>query len=250
MPPVADDVISMSLDLPPVSSEANSTGLYTRLFRPNYPQRCMEAFYQYFYDAHPFIPPRHQLLQVLKQTPMEHLQTAICYVGSRYVPGAPLSSFALEFESYLLGNKPSPKDASMVQAMLLFALGLHGNNERKKAVEILVKAQTLAIELGMSQREYSLANGRGSTTCEESLRRTWWELYVVSIMVAGFHGTRTFYHRDPLSNVPLPCEEKEFASGVGHLPASGMKLLTPFVSVSRNCIQSNSLMKTLSTTKT
>ncbi|RDL34305.1 uncharacterized protein BP5553_07433 [Venustampulla echinocandica] len=213
MPPVADDVISLSLDLPPVSNEANSTGLYTRHYRPNYTHRCMEAFYQYFYNAHPFIPPRHQLLRVLKQTPMEHLQTAISYVGSRYVPGAPISSFALEFESYLLGNKPAPKDASMVQAMLLFALGLHGNNERKRAVEILVKAQTLAIELGMSQREYSLVNGRGSPTCEESLRRTWWELYVVSIMVAGFHGTGTFYHRDSLSNVPLPCEEDEFASG-------------------------------------
>ncbi|PMD46823.1 hypothetical protein L207DRAFT_629300 [Hyaloscypha variabilis F] len=213
MPPVADDVVPMSLDLPLVSNEANSTGLYTRVFRPNYPQRCMEAFYQYFYDAHPFMPPRQQLLQVLKQNPMEHLQTAICFVGSRYVPGAPSSSFALEFESYLSGNKPAPKGASMVQAMLLFALGLDGNNERKKAIEILVKAQNLAIDLGMSRREYSLANGRGSLTCEESLRRTWWELYVVSIMVAGFHRTGTFYHRDPLSNVPLPCEEKEFASG-------------------------------------
>lgn len=250
MAPVADDVISTSLDLPPVSNEANSSGPYTRLFRPNYPQRCMEAFYQYFYYAHPFIPPRHQLLQVLKQTPMEHLQAAICYVGSRYVPGAPLSSFALEFESYLLGNKPAPKDASMVQAMLLFALGLHSNNERKKAIEILVKAQTLAIELGMGQREYSLANGRGSPTCEESLRRTWWELYVVSVMVAGFHGTGTFYHGSPLANVPLPCEENEFASGVGHLPASGIKLLIAFVSASRNYIQLKSLMKTLSKTKT
>lgn len=221
MTPIAVGTGSLSLDLPLVSNEADSPGLYTRLFKPNYPQRCMEAFYQYFYDAHPFMPPRHQLLQLLKQTPMEHLQTAICYVGSRFVPGSPTSSFALEFESYLLGTKPAPKNASMVQAMLLFALGLDGNNDRRKAIEILTKAQDLAEELGMNRREYAVVNGQGSPVCEESLRRTWWELYVVSIMVAAFHGTGTFHHRDALSNVPLPCEEKEFASGVCRPSPSG-----------------------------
>lgn len=105
----------------------------------------------------------------------------------------------------------------MVQAMLLFALGLDGNNDQKRSIEILIKAQSLAVELGMNQREYAVANGRGSPICEESLRRTWWELYVVSIMVAGFHGRGTFHLRDTITNVPVPCEEKEFASGVSQV---------------------------------
>jgi hypothetical protein len=33
-------------------------------------------------------------------------------------------------------------------------------------------------------------------------------------MVAGFHGRGTFHLRDTISTVPLPCEEKEFISGV------------------------------------
>jgi Fungal specific transcription factor domain len=213
-PAVAEGVVSSALNYPPVSKEIDCNGIYFGIFRPNYQQRCMDAFYHYFYDAHPFLPPRHQLLQLLKTNPMEHLQTAMCYIGSRYVSGLSTEAYALEFESYLSDCKPAPKDASMVQAMLLFALGLDGNKEREKAIEVLTKAQALAAGLGMNQREYAVINGRGSSVCEESLRRSWWELYVVSVMAAGFHGRATFHRQDSLSNVPLPCEEKEFASGV------------------------------------
>jgi len=160
------------------------------------------------------LPPRHDLLQVFKTTSMEHLQAAICYIGSRFVTGVSAASFALEFEAYLQGTKSAPKDASMVQAMFLFALGLDGNNERKRAIEILIRAHTMAVELGMNRREYAFINGRASPVYEESLRRTWWELYVVSIMMAGFHGIETFHQWDPLSDVALPCEEKEYESGV------------------------------------
>jgi hypothetical protein len=224
MPSVGEEApVSSSLECntPPSSDSTDSNGIYFGLFRPNIPQRCVEAFYQYFYDAHPFLPPRHHLLQVLKPNSMDHLQTAIYYVGSRYVFGASADSFALEFESFLSGTKPAPKDASMVQAMLLFALGLDGNNERTKAIEILIKAQNLALQLGMNRREFTGANGRGSSVWEESLRRTWWELYVVSTMMTGFHGSEIFHQQDPLSSVPLPCEEKEFASGVCQLSTSG-----------------------------
>lgn len=210
-----------AISLPSVPKEADSNGLYSRIFRPNYLQRCLDAFYQYFYDAHPFMPPRHQIVQIFKTRPMEHLQMAMCYVGSRYVPGSSTAAYGLEIESYLSGTKPTPKDASTVQAMLLFALGLDGNNERTKAIEVLIKAQNLAIELGMNQREYAMVNGQGSPSCEESLRRTWWELYVVSVMVAGFHGSGTFHQRDTLSNVPLPCEERDFASGVSSVTTNG-----------------------------
>jgi len=223
IPPVGESVLPLSLDFPTVTNDADSNELYSRLFQLNYHERCIEGFFQYFYNAHPFLPPRHQLLQILKANPMDHLRTAMCYVGSRYVYGSSPSSFALEFDSYLTANSAAPKDASMVQAMLLFALGLDGDNDQKRAVEILIKAQSLAVELGMNQREYAVVNGRGSPICEESLRRTWWELYVVCIMVAGFHGRGTFHLRHTVSNVPLPCEEKEFASGVTRTYTSDSK---------------------------
>jgi len=60
----------------------------------------------------------------------------------------------------------------MVQTMLLFALGLDGFNERKRAIEARKKAQHTAIDLEMNQLEYAIINRHGSPVCEESLRRT------------------------------------------------------------------------------
>jgi Fungal specific transcription factor domain len=252
IPPVAEGTLCSPSDLPPATNDADSNGLYSRIFRPNYAQRCMEAFYQYFYDTHPFMPPREQLVQLLKTNSLGHLQTAICYVGSRYVSGSSAGSYALEFESYLSGANHAPKDASMVQSMLLFALGLDGYNEGKRAIEVIIRAQNMAIELGMNQREFAMIHCQGSPVCEESLRRTWWELYVVSIMLSGFHGciVPVIHHRDVLSTVPLPCEEKEFSSGVSPVATYCVKETNSSISLSPNFIRLNSSMTSLSTAKT
>ena len=181
----------------------------------NIRRRCMEAFFQYFYDAHPFLPPRQQLLEAFKiGPPRDHLETAMIYIGSRYVRGASPSTYSLDLDCFIL-QQDLPRDVSTVQAMLLFAIGLDGNNERKKAVEVLIKAQRFALELGMNQREFAIMNGRGSLVCEESIRRTWWELYVVSVMVAAFHGKRVCQLSGAVSTTPLPCEERNFVNGVG-----------------------------------
>jgi len=144
---------------------------------------------------------------------MHHLESAICFVGSRYLPGAPSASFAEELGSLLLGSS-FPKEGSTVQALLLFALGLDSDNDQKKASDVLLKAETLALELGMNHQEYAVINGLSSSIYEESLRRTWWELYIVKILIAGFHQRGTFYPDSTISMVPLPCGEKEFAAGV------------------------------------
>ncbi|KAG9241621.1 hypothetical protein BJ878DRAFT_545062 [Calycina marina] len=212
VPSVAEKESSSSLEFPLLTVNADSDDFYSRLFQPKNYEQCIEGFFQYFYNAHPFLLPRHQHLQIFETNPANHLRVAMCYVGSRYVYGSSQSSFALEFESYLRSESAALKDASMVQAMLLFALGLDGDNNQTRAVEILIKTQSLAVELGMNEREYAVLNGRGSAICEESLRRTWWELYVVSIMMAGFHGRGIFQLRI-MSTVPLPCEAKYFASG-------------------------------------
>lgn len=204
-------------------------------------QWCIEAFFKYFYDSHPFLPPRNELLRILKTHPMDHLETAICFIGSRYVPGGSPASFLLELDAALLRSSP-PKDGSTVQAMLLFALGLDGNMDQKKGVEVLIKAQTLAVELGMDQREYAVVNSLGSQIYEESLRRTWWELYVVGVMVAGLHGRDPFHLSNIMSTVPLPCDEKEYASGVSLIWLVSAKAGSNSSSVSRAFIPSRSSM--------
>jgi len=212
---VAGGTVSSSLDFSLVTKDTHSSEVCcSRLASSNFHRQCIMAFFQHCYNAHPFLLPRDQLLRTLESNPNDTLETAMCYLGSRYLSGSALKSFELEFESYLLPTSAAQKDATMVQAMILFAVGLDGNNNQQRAIEILIKAQSLAVELGMNQRDYAGAYGQGLTVYEESLRRTWWELYIVCVMVAGFHGKATFHLRDVISDVPVPCEEKEFASGV------------------------------------
>jgi hypothetical protein len=201
---------SSSLYFPVVSKNWNLPG---QTSRTKLRLQCTEAFFQHFSSSHPFLPPRHEMLRLLKTYPMHHLESAICFVGSRYLPGAPSASFAEELNSLLLVSS-FPREGSTVQALLLFALGLDSDNDQKKASDVLLKAETLALELSMNHQEYAVINSLGSSIYEESLRRTWWELYVVRIMMAGFHQRGTFCPRNIMSTVPLPCEEREFAAGV------------------------------------
>ena len=69
----------------------------------------------------------------------------------------------------------------------------------------------------MHQHHFAILNGRGLVVLEESWRRTWWELYVISVFIARLHQISTFQLFEIVANVPLPCEEDNFRSEVSHL---------------------------------
>jgi hypothetical protein len=176
-------------------------------------ERCVEAYFFYFNAAHPFLPPKPYLLQLLRTRPLARLEAAIRYVGSNFVKDAPTDYIFTEAETLCL-SKDVPRDAFTVQALLLLAIGLDGNCELKRASEVLVQAQDMALELGMQMREFAVLNGEGSSVMEECWRRTWWELYVIDGMIAGVHQSTSFRLNEIPSNVLLPCEEHEYISGV------------------------------------
>ena len=176
-------------------------------------ERCIEAFFYHFYPAHPFTLPRAGHMALRKDTPVGHLEAAMRYVGSFYVTQAPKVALGLEAEQAVY-QADCPKDGFRVQAMLILAIGLDGYTHQEKALQILIDAQALALEIGMNKREYASLYGNGSRSLEESWRRTWWELYVVDGMIAGVHQRSTFPMKDIGADVCLPCEEHEFISGV------------------------------------
>lgn len=176
-------------------------------------ERCIEAFYYHFYPAHPFTLPRSNHFALRKERPIDYLEAAMRYVGSFYVPQAPTVALGLEAERSVY-QAECPKDAFRVQAMLILAIGLDGYTYQEKALQILLDAQDLALELGMHNREFAFMNGGGSEVLQESLRRTWWELYITDGMIAGVHQKSNFRMKDILADVLLPCEEREYISGV------------------------------------
>lgn len=80
----------------------------------------------------------------------------------------------------------------------------------------------LALELGMNLKEFSESSYDGTQAGKiqaECWRRTWWELYYLDGLLAGFHQKDTFKLWTMPCTVPLPCEEKEYATGVcSHAP--------------------------------
>jgi hypothetical protein len=111
-------------------------------------------------------------------------------------------------------NHNTIRDTHTVQAMLLFGIGLHAKGIFEQSVHFMCLAGEIAIELGMHRREFATNNGEGWPVLEESLRRTWWEVYAVDGIMAGVCPLHSFVLYDIESDVPLPCDESEYASAV------------------------------------
>jgi hypothetical protein len=107
-----------------------------------------------------------------------------------------------------------PRDAFSVQALLLFSIGLHAHNEVPRAAQIFTIAQTLTLEIGLHRMEFALMHGGGDPQLEESWRRTWWSMYTVNGMMCAVNPGVQFKLKDIVTDVPLPCENDQYFSGV------------------------------------
>jgi len=168
-------------------------------------KQLVNLFYTYFHPAHPILLPKP--FYSSRGYP-NYLQQVVHFIGSHYsssISGDQLRSAAAEEVA-----DDTQKTTSMVQGRLLFAIALHGRNEIKEAQAMLAQAVSLALEIGMNQREFAATRGGRQTVEEESLRRTWWELYVVNSIMAAFWRKSEFNIHSFASDVLLPCEEAAY----------------------------------------
>ncbi|OBT71168.1 hypothetical protein VF21_10082 [Pseudogymnoascus sp. 05NY08] len=168
-------------------------------------KQLVELFYTYFYPAHPILLPKTLYFGRNYPSCVQHV---VQFIGSHYsssISGDQSRSAAAE--ELANGTQKTP---CMVQGRLLFAIALHGRNETKHAQSMLAQAVCLAREIGMNQRNFATINGQQQIVEEESLRRTWWELYVVDGIMAGFWRKSEFNIHSFASDVLLPCEEATY----------------------------------------
>jgi len=177
----------------------------------------MQLYYAYFHSAHPLcLPP-----QYLAKTPAQHLTIVfpvMRFIASFFARTAPTETFRAEAEKVLFSPaSPPPKNGFTVQALTLFAIGLHSDNDQERCAEVKDKAIEMAIELGMNMKEFSESstdNTEGGKVLAECWRRTWWELYFLDGLLAGFHQKDHFKLWSVPCTVPLPCEELDYSRGV------------------------------------
>lgn len=175
----------------------------------------LQLYYAYFHSAHPFVLPPVQLI-TNPAAQISVLLTVIRFLASFFALNAPTETFKREAEIALFTNTP-PRNAFTVQALLLFAIGLHSDNDQAKSAEVKDTALEMALELGMNFKEFSENSYDGTQAGKvqaECWRRTWWELYYLDGLLAGFHQKDSFKLWTMPCTVPLPCEEKEYATGV------------------------------------
>ncbi|KAH6642953.1 hypothetical protein C7974DRAFT_409460 [Boeremia exigua] len=183
------------------------------------PETAIQAFYHYFYASHPFCLPEARLLEVFNQRKAPLLECAVQYLGSSYIAAIPTAMYKEALDRYIDSGSYA-RDGWSVQALTLYAIGLHANNEVPRASHIFAIAQDLTLEVGLNRMEYALLHGESNPQIEESWRRTWWGIYCANGMLCAVNPGVQFKLKDVLTDVPLPCENDQYFSGQIPYPAS------------------------------
>ena len=176
-------------------------------------QYLTNLYYSHFHPTHPFLVPRSRYPA---QAYPSYLKLVVQFVGSHFAPN--FSSYIRpETIEVTLKAVPGPSLA-LVQSLLLFAIALHSRNEREAAFKTIDWAASLAIELGMYHENYASDHGARDPLLEQSLRRTWWELYVIDGFFAALHRQTTFKCNTVELGAFLPCDEQEYFGGMQSSP--------------------------------
>ena len=165
----------------------------------------LSCFYNFFWPAHPFLPPKRYLPDHLERSGDARLGAAIDFIGQKYAGSVAGSSANLEptqdFSQY-------PRDEYSVQTLILVAISHHMCNERDSAKMALAMAADIALSIGLDRENFATDHGDGNSIIEDSWRRTWWELYTIEALFAAINQGISPRLNDVDLEVQLPCEEE------------------------------------------
>jgi len=170
-------------------------------------EKLVYLYYDNFHKAHPILPPWHILRA---HQPPKHLLNVIQFVGGHFTTTYSRSVLRNMLTTEL--DKAPERSVALVQTRLLAAIAFHARNEQKEAIAILHRAIDLALEIGLNNEGAAIVHGRQIAILEESIRRTWWELFVVDGILAGLHQEKGFRTFGVQLGICLPCEDAAFVS--------------------------------------
>ncbi|KAF1973634.1 hypothetical protein BU23DRAFT_553942 [Bimuria novae-zelandiae CBS 107.79] len=176
------------------------------------PPTPIQAFYHYFHNSHPFCLPQPQLIQLFKQRRAPLLEYAVQYIGSCFLAEVPTDMYK-EALNRTIDSGQFPRDGFSLQALILYSIGLHCQNEVPKSAQIFHLVQSMVLELGMNRMDYAIIHGNNDRVLEECWRRTWWSSYTVNGMLTAVNPGVQFRLKDVATDVPLPCEDHYYYSG-------------------------------------
>lgn len=173
-------------------------------------ERLLGLFYLHLFGGHPFLVPK---AFYASQNYPQYLDLVVCFAGQQYA--VPTSDTPLLQSAVSLAmSEVDEQNPCRVQALILYAIILHASQHAKEAGECISRAATIALQLGMNEASFAHANSANSSVREESLRRTWWELYTVDVYLAAIHRRPTFETSSAKSFPFLPCAQALYEAGL------------------------------------
>ncbi|KAK6860117.1 importin-beta domain-containing protein [Apiospora arundinis] len=201
----------------PVSVPKNSNSLGWSLPARNAPgsgappenPTSLDAYYNCFHVAHPFILPKRYLMKeaMVNSGSTQFLLTVINYIGALYA--SEIRSDELRDAAYAAACAPLPITPQSVQGLLIMSLAALGNDALTYYGGWLNRANTMAQNLGMHKKLFAATTP--DPVIAESYRRTYWGLYWLNVCRNNFFEKQCL--GDLQGDVDLPCEEWEYESG-------------------------------------
>ncbi|KAJ6093339.1 C6 transcription factor [Penicillium sp. IBT 16267x] len=167
--------------------------------------RFLRLFYENFHIAHPILVPSAVYRD--RQYP-DFLQMVVNFVGSHYISSNPIHQYRDKAIAEL--SCSTDRSPCMVQAWLIYSIAIYARGEWQEAQEAFSRSVEIALELGMNRRDFA-ASAQLETSIEaESMRRTWWELYITDVFMAAPFKHTTFQCSTMAPEVALPCEDSAY----------------------------------------
>lgn len=260
-PPTPKQAITVSVNWPASPTAPDASDAPSLLPQPAaVMDPLIDLYYRHFHRHHPFLLPRRYMVEQLS-SPARHeelgpLVASIRFIGSLYAKSEQATAAAAAMgESVRLAIRARddallPAGPSLAQCRLLYSIGSYWCGDGDAARREMDAALRIAMHLGMHRRESS-TRGRsaGDPVLAESLRRTWWSIYVVDAWYAAIRKQKIFATRDVDVTADLPCEEQEYESGVSTRKKAFFSFFSHFLfhllapPFSPSCGQRNRLLK-------
>tara|TARA_R110002003_G_scaffold505_7_gene20178 strand:- start:21020 stop:22528 length:1509 start_codon:yes stop_codon:yes gene_type:complete len=178
-------------------------------------EQLVNLYYLNFHSSHPILLPRSMYW---KQDYPRCLKAVVQLIGSFFAPAASRDALRVSASRELQdGNQNTPE---MVQARILYTVALFSQNDSREGQRVLDSAIESALRLGMHRRDFAALHANGLTVLEESMRRTWYELYVTDGCIAALQRKSTFRTNSVNANVLLPCDDFIYEGGMCFMPST------------------------------
>lgn len=170
--------------------------------------RLVNLFYVNFHLAHPILLPR-RMYGDSKYAPC--LRAVVEAIGSHFSSAIPehyrTTLWARAADQIAAAGTES---VDLVQACLLMAITQFARDDVQTGAKTLSQAIAAAVRLGMHKRDFAITYGKNCAIVQESLRRTWHELFITESYAAALQRKLTLETITIQADVLLPSDEDAY----------------------------------------